>query len=166
MSSLSHSHIRSLVNSQSFSPNNLHVAYMSVHDIVELTNASCWPTTHSGKKVRQPSIFKIIQQHTNNWEANILLTQCTIFPYWCPLTRVWTNILSNDDVNIGNFLRCSCVYFVKMLASYLVLVECMCIVNMWSCLINDHVLWAHGRIHSSLYMELGWNLMFVESQVF
>jgi len=53
---------------------------MSAHNIVRLANASYWPITRGGKKVRPPSVFKITQQHINNWEANILLTQCTIFP--------------------------------------------------------------------------------------
>ncbi len=58
-------------------PNHLvqaiHVACMNAHNIMESIDASCWPTTHGGKKVRWPFVFKITQ-HTNNWEANILLT--------------------------------------------------------------------------------------------
>jgi hypothetical protein len=98
---------------------------MSAHIIVRAADACCWPTTHGGKKVKRPSIFKITQQHTNNWEANILLTQCTIFPVVdVPLPgygRIY-NIFSDDqkyDVTIGNYLGCSCVYFVKMLACFL-----------------------------------------------
>jgi hypothetical protein len=53
---------------------------MNGHNIVQLVNASCWPTTCGGKKVRWPFVFKITQHHTNNWEAGILLTQCIIFP--------------------------------------------------------------------------------------
>jgi hypothetical protein len=52
---------------------------MSARNIVWLANASCWLTIHGGKNVRQPSVFKITQQHTNNWETNILLTQCIVF---------------------------------------------------------------------------------------
>ncbi len=53
---------------------------MSVHNIVRSTNASCWPTTCGGKKVSQPFVFKITQQHANNWEVDILLIQCIVFP--------------------------------------------------------------------------------------
>jgi hypothetical protein len=97
---------------------------MSAHNIVQLANASYWPITRGGKKVRPPYVFKITQQHTNNWEANILFTQCTVFP---PIDvpsprygRIY-NILSNDegyDVTIRNFLGCSCVYFITMLAGF------------------------------------------------
>ncbi len=74
------SHVQNLFGSQSSSPSSSHVFTMSVHNIMWSTNASCQPTTHGGKKVRQLSIFKITQHHTNNLEANILFTQCTIFP--------------------------------------------------------------------------------------
>jgi len=98
---------------------------MSVHNIVQLTDASCWPTIRGGKKVRQPFIFKITQQHTNNWEVGILLTQCTVFPAIdvpsLGYGQIYNNLLDDKgyDVTIGNFLRCSCVYFVTMLVGSL-----------------------------------------------
>jgi hypothetical protein len=101
------------------------VPAMSVHNIVWLAYASCWPTTCGGKKVRQPSIFKITQQYTKNWEVGILLTQCIVSPLVnVPSTGFGQiyNIFSNGqryDLTIGTFLRCSCVYFVKMLAGSL-----------------------------------------------
>jgi len=52
---------------------------MSCHNLVKPFDASCWPTTCGGKKVKQPSVFKITQQHTNNWEAGKLFLQCIIF---------------------------------------------------------------------------------------
>jgi hypothetical protein len=57
--SFNYSCVQSLFGSQLSSPSNLHVLAMSVHNIVRSTNASCWPTTHGGKKVRRPSVFKI-----------------------------------------------------------------------------------------------------------
>jgi len=39
--SFDRSHVRSLFNSQLFSPSSLHVLVMSVHNIVRLANASC-----------------------------------------------------------------------------------------------------------------------------
>jgi hypothetical protein len=101
------------------------MACMSAHNIVWLTDASCWPTTCGGKKVKWPSIFKITQHHTNNWEVGILLTQCIIFPHVDVPSRRYRriyNILSDDqryNVTIGNFLEYSCFYFVKTLASSL-----------------------------------------------
>jgi hypothetical protein len=75
--------------------------------------------------VKQPSIFKLTQQHTNNWEVGISLLQCIVFPTvdvpplgYEPIY----SILPNDkqyDVTIVNFPRCSCVYFVAMLAGSL-----------------------------------------------
>jgi hypothetical protein len=53
---------------------------VNCHNLVRLFDASCWPTTHGGKKVKQPSIFKLTQQHTNNWEVDILFFQCIVFP--------------------------------------------------------------------------------------
>jgi hypothetical protein len=98
---------------------------MNVHSIMRLIDTNCWPTTHGGKKVRRPFVLKITQQHTNNWEVGILLTQCIIFLVVdvpsLGYGRIY-NILLDDkgyDVIIGNYRRCSCVYFVTMLASYL-----------------------------------------------
>jgi hypothetical protein len=109
---------------------------MNCHSLVKLFDASCWPTTCGGKKVRRPSMFKITQQHTNNWEAGKLLLQCTVFPTVDvppPEYGQIYNILSNDnqyDITIGNFPGCSCVYFVKMLATFLGARGCMCNANM------------------------------------
>jgi len=70
-------------------------------------------------------MFKITQEHMNNWEASKLLLQCTVFPVVdVPPLRYGQiyNILFDDsqyDITINNFPRCSCVYFVKMLASSL-----------------------------------------------
>jgi hypothetical protein len=111
---------------------------MSVHNIVQSANANCWPITCDGKKVSQPFVFKITQQHTNNWEVGILLTQCTIFPIVGVLSLGYEqiyNILSNDkryDGIIGNFLDVH-VYFVTMLVGSLgghgVYVQCKHVYN-------------------------------------
>ncbi len=95
---------------------------MSCFSLVKLFDASCWPTTCGGKKVKRLSIFKLTQKYTNNWEANILLFKCTVFFIIdVPLPGYgWIySIFSYDkwyDVTIGNFHWCSCVYFVAMLA--------------------------------------------------
>jgi len=70
---------QSLFGSHYFSSSNYHVFATSCHGLVRLSNASCWLTTHGDKKVKWPSIFKLIQ-HTNNWEVGMLFFQCTIFP--------------------------------------------------------------------------------------
>jgi hypothetical protein len=54
-----YSHVQSLFASQSSNSNISHVLVMNVHNIVRSTNASCWPTTHGDKKVKQRPIFKI-----------------------------------------------------------------------------------------------------------
>ncbi len=59
--SFDYNRVQSLFDSQPSSPSNLHVACMSIHNIVRPTNASCWPIIHDRKKVKQPSVFKIIQ---------------------------------------------------------------------------------------------------------
>jgi hypothetical protein len=64
---------QSLLGSQSSSSNISHVPTMSGHNLVRLSNASYCLTTHGGKKVKQPFIFKVTQQHTNIWEVGILL---------------------------------------------------------------------------------------------
>jgi hypothetical protein len=64
-------HAQSLFGSQSSNSSISHVLAMSVHNIVRLVNESCWATTRGGKKVRWPFVFKITQQHTNNWEVGI-----------------------------------------------------------------------------------------------
>jgi hypothetical protein len=98
---------------------------MSCHNLVRSSYASCWPTIHGGKKVKWPSIFTFTQ-HTNIWEVGILFLQWTIFPrhvHVLPLGyRQIYNILFDDkhyDVIIGNFLGCSCVYFVAMFVASL-----------------------------------------------
>jgi hypothetical protein len=147
--SFDHNCAWNLFGPQLSNPSSLYVHAMSAHNIVRLVDASCWPTTCGGKKMRQPSIFKITQQHTNNWEVDILLTQCLVFTFVDVPSLGYEqiySILSNDqkyDVTIQNVLKCSCVYFVKMLVGSLVLVGCMCIINMcitycrWSCSVGS-----------------------------
>ncbi len=95
------------------------------HSFVRPFDASCRPTIHGDKKVRRPFVFKITQQHMNNWEISRLFLQCIVFPTVDVLphghARIY-NILFDDnqyDVTINNFPGRSCVYFVKMLASAL-----------------------------------------------
>jgi hypothetical protein len=81
---------------------------MSCHNLVNPFNASCGPIIHGGKKVKWPSIFKLTQQHTNNWEASIILLQCTIFLVVdVPPPRygqIYNNLFDDKqyDVIIGN----------------------------------------------------------------
>jgi hypothetical protein len=59
------------------------------------------------------------------------------------------------DVTIKNYLRCSCDYFVTMLEGSLggcgMFVQCKHVYRFT----DNYVLWVHGRVHSSLQMELG-----------
>ncbi len=41
-------------------------------DVIRLVDVSNWPTSHCGKKVRRPLVFKLMHQHTNNWDVNKL----------------------------------------------------------------------------------------------
>jgi hypothetical protein len=73
---------------------------MSWHNLVKLSNASCWPTIRGGKKVRWPFVFKITQQHMNNWEAGKLILQCIVFPVVDVLPPMYGqiyNILYDDN---------------------------------------------------------------------
>jgi hypothetical protein len=59
--SFDHNHVQSLFGSQSSSSRISYVPAMNARSIVQPIDVSCWPTTHGGKKVRWPSIFKITQ---------------------------------------------------------------------------------------------------------
>jgi hypothetical protein len=115
-----------LFGSQSSCSSNSHVhVVVNCPSVVRPSNVNCWPRTHGGKKVKQPLVLKLTQEHTSNWKTGILLLLCTVFPVVdVPLLgygRI-SNILSYDkqyNVTIGNFPRCSCVYFVTMLAGSL-----------------------------------------------
>jgi hypothetical protein len=116
----------SLFGSQSSCSSNSHVpTIVNCPNLVRPFDASCWPTTCGGKKVRWPLVLKMTQQHINNWEASILLLQCIVFfvvDVPSPRYGQIYNILSNDkcyNVTIGNFLGCSFVYFVTMLVGFL-----------------------------------------------
>jgi hypothetical protein len=45
-------------------------ATVSCLDLVRPFDASCWPATCGGKKVRRPLIFKLTQQDKSNWLAS------------------------------------------------------------------------------------------------
>jgi hypothetical protein len=50
--------VQSFFSSPSFSLINSHVPIVSCHNLVKPSDASCWPTTHGGKKVKRFYIFK------------------------------------------------------------------------------------------------------------
>jgi hypothetical protein len=77
--SFDHNNAWNLFGPQSSNPSSLYVLAINVHNIVRPTDVSSWLTTCGGKKMRRPSVFKITQQHTNNWEVGILLTQYIVF---------------------------------------------------------------------------------------
>jgi hypothetical protein len=73
----------------------------------------------SGKKVKGPTLFKLSQHHTNNWEAGKLFLRTTIF------SMSMSNPLSMDEFNNGifygdkrydnwKFPSWSCICFVVM----------------------------------------------------
>jgi hypothetical protein len=115
----------SLFGFQSSSSSNSYVPAMSCHNLVRSFDASCWPKTCGDKKVKWLSVFKITQQHMNNWEASKLIIQCIVFPVVnVPPPRygwIYNKFFYDNkyDVIVGNFPGCSCVYFVKMLANSL-----------------------------------------------
>jgi hypothetical protein len=70
-------------------------------------------------------VFKLTQQHTNNWEVSKLLSLVIVLPLVDvqPLGygQIY-NIFSDHkcfDVTIGNYLGCSRIYFVVILATFL-----------------------------------------------
>jgi hypothetical protein len=64
---------QSLFGSQSSSSSNSYVFAESCHNLVKLFDAICWFTTCGGKKVKHPLVFKLTQQHTNNWRLGSYL---------------------------------------------------------------------------------------------
>jgi len=88
-------------------------------------DASSWPTFHCGKKVRRPSMFKLMQHHTNNWEVGKLFSPSIGLPYvdvQPPRYAQIYNTLSNHKcfyVTIGNYPCCCCIYFVIMSTFFL-----------------------------------------------
>jgi hypothetical protein len=75
---LHRNNIQSLFSFQSSSSSNSHVLVVSCHSPMRLSHASCWLTAHGGKKVKQPFIFKITPQYTNNWDVGILLSNALL----------------------------------------------------------------------------------------
>jgi hypothetical protein len=54
------SNVRSLFGSQSSCSSNSHVPVgVSCPSVVRPSNVNCWPTTHGGKKVKQPLVLKL-----------------------------------------------------------------------------------------------------------
>jgi hypothetical protein len=109
----------SLFGFQSFTSKQFPCACYELSQLCEVVQFKLLLTIHGGKKVREPFMFKITQQHTNNWEAGMLFLQCTVFltidvP---PLKYGQIYNIFSYDITIGNFviIGCSCVYFVKML---------------------------------------------------
>jgi hypothetical protein len=64
---------RSLFRDEPSTSSNFQVPSTCRLDVIRPTDANIWPTSHCGKKVRRPSMFKLMQQHTNNWDADKLL---------------------------------------------------------------------------------------------
>ncbi len=56
---LHRNNIQSLFHFQSFRSSNSHVHVVSCHSLARPFDASCWPTTQDGKKVKWPFVFKI-----------------------------------------------------------------------------------------------------------
>jgi hypothetical protein len=75
--------------------------------------------------MRRPLLFKLTQQHTNNWEADKLLNLATNFP---PIDvqpprygQIYNILLSHKhfNVTIANYLGYSRIYFIVMLVASL-----------------------------------------------
>jgi hypothetical protein len=59
---------------------NFQVPSTFTPNVIRPTDANSWPTFHCGKKVRRPLVFKLTQQHTNNWDASKLFNPSTSLP--------------------------------------------------------------------------------------
>jgi len=94
-------------------------------NFITLIDLNSWLIT-CGKKVKRPLMFKLTQQHTNNWEVRKFFILVIVF---LPLDvhLQWYgqiySVLSGHvryDVTIRNYLiNCSCIYLVIMLTTFL-----------------------------------------------
>jgi hypothetical protein len=104
---------------------NFQVPSTFTPNVIRPTDANSWPTFHCGKKVRRPLVFKLTQQHTNNWDASKLFSPSTSLPLIDvhPLGYGWIYIIFCGhkcfNVTIRNHPCCFCIYFIVMLTASL-----------------------------------------------
>jgi hypothetical protein len=113
---------QSLFGSQFSSSSNSHVPVVSCHSLVRLSDASYWPTICGEGETAFYFQINTTHQQLGGWD---LISSVHYFPTIDvppPGYGGIYNIISYDkgyDVTIGNFLRCSHVYFVTMLVGSL-----------------------------------------------
>jgi hypothetical protein len=104
---------------------NFQVPSTFTPNVIRPTDANNWPTTHCGKKVRRLLVFKLTQQHTNNWDASKLLSPSIGLPrvnvHSLGYGRIYNILYGHKrfDVTIGNHPCCFCIYFGVMLVASL-----------------------------------------------
>jgi hypothetical protein len=135
---------------------------VNCHNLVKLFDASCWPTTHGGKKARQPSIFRLTQRHTNNWEVDILFLQCIFPSCTCHLgmdkfTKLF--LMANDTMSLLEISLDVHVYILLQCWQLLwAVVGHMCNVNM--CIMSYKWLCSMGSRKSSFIIAHGVGMKF------
>ncbi len=112
--------LQSLFRGEFFTSSNFQVPSTFTPNVIGLVNASSWPTSPCGKKVRRPSMFKLTQQHTNNQDVGKLFNPSTNLP---PVDvhpprygRIYIILCGHKhfDVTIKNHPCGSCIYFIVM----------------------------------------------------
>ncbi len=71
---------QSLFKGEPSTSSNFQVPSTYTLNVIKLAYVSSWPTFCCGKKVRRPLMFKLMQRHTNNWEADKLFSPSTSLP--------------------------------------------------------------------------------------
>ncbi len=91
----------------------------------QLANLEAWPKTHNNKPIQQATMFKLSTQNTYRWEAGWTLEAVILPPIKVSPPRYYIinfgplPSTKQYEVMIGNFLNCTCVDFIQMMASSL-----------------------------------------------
>jgi len=108
----------SLFRGEPSTSSNFQVPSTFTPNVIRPIDASSWPTSHCGKKVRRPLVFKLTKQHTNNWDASKLLSPSIGLPlvdvHPLGYGRIYNIFCGHKhfDVSIGNHPCCFCIYFI------------------------------------------------------
>ncbi len=70
----------SLFRGEPSTSSNFQVPSTFTPNVIRPIDASSWPTSHCGKKVKRLLVFKLMQQHTNNWDVDKLFNPLPVCP--------------------------------------------------------------------------------------
>jgi hypothetical protein len=88
-------------------------------NVIKPSYGSTWSTSHCGKKVKRFLVFKLMQQHINNWDVDKLLNPFTSMPLG--YGQIYSIFCGHKcfNVTVGNYTCCFCIYFVVMYVAFL-----------------------------------------------